>query len=259
MCIKSDKLNFKIIGEGYPVVFLHGFLESLTMWKYLDLTKFPFMSILIDLPGHGQSLNEDNKEPSIDYMSLKVQELLLDLNVTNFSIIGHSMGGYVSLSVKNDCLTQKKMNLNCQKVILLNSNFWLDSEEKRKDRLRVADIALKNKELFLQVAIPNLFINSSHYSSQISGLLEEALKMEGHSIAYASLAMRNRKSFEDLLRQRGADFLIIQGEKDSIVTADVMESVIRGLEVTYLKIKDVGHMAHIQTASVLEQAILDFI
>ncbi len=257
MMITSSRLNYKIIGNGDPVVFLHGFLESLTMWSYLNLEDLPFMSILIDLPGHGKSLNEDDKEPSIEHMSLKVLEILLELKVTTFSIVGHSMGGYVALSLKKISLTNNKFN--CQKIVLLNSNFWVDSDQKKVDRLRVAEIVFKNKELFLQTAIPNLFSDSSKYLNQILLLLNEALLINEHAIAYASLAMRNRENFTDLVKAKAFDFFVIQGEKDAIVTFDRMESEIGDIELSYLKVKNVGHMAHIQSPKVIQNSIKDFL
>ena len=128
-------LSYKIVGKGFPVVFLHGFLESVSMWDYLKLEMMNFQSILIDLPGHGDSLNEDEDVPSIEYMAFKVKELLIHLNIKDFSVVGHSMGGYVSLVLKNELnISSSGFILNCSKVVLLNSNFWEDSEEKKRDR-----------------------------------------------------------------------------------------------------------------------------
>jgi pimeloyl-ACP methyl ester carboxylesterase len=257
--MNSNRLNYKVLGKGYPVVFLHGFLESLTMWEYLKISNFPFMSILIDLPGHGASLNEDDKEPSIDFMAFKVQEVLSDLKINNFSVVGHSMGGYVSLFLKENSTNGFKDSLNCEKVILLNSNFWIDSIQKKIDRLRVAEIVFKNKELFLQTAIPNLFNEPSSYKNQIRKLLEEAILIDEHSIAYSSLAMRNRDYFGSLVKKKPKDFLIIQGEKDTIISFLMMENELKGIPVSYIKIKNVGHMAHIESPKIVENVICDFI
>ena len=255
----SNELNYKIVGQGYPVVFLHGFLESISMWEYIQIEKFPFQSILIDLPGHGKSLNEDDKEPSIDFMAEKVLNLLSKLKISIFSVVGHSMGGYVALEVKNKSLKALNSITECQKVVLLNSNFWIDNDSKKNDRLRVAEIVFKNKELFLNTAIPNLFNDPTSYKNQISKLLNESLLLGEHAIAYASLAMRNRENFSDLVASFQSDFLIIQGEEDSIVLKDLMEEYITDLNVEYLLLKNTGHMAHIQSPLLVEKAIYDFI
>ena len=52
---EGNKLNYRVSGNGYPVVFLHGFLESVSMWDYINIQDV--QSIFIDLPGHGKSNN----------------------------------------------------------------------------------------------------------------------------------------------------------------------------------------------------------
>ena len=235
-------LHFQTIGSGKPVVFLHGFLESVKMWSTLDLASKDFQSILIDLPGHGLSKNEDNSEaPSIEYMSNEVMLVLNYLQITDFDIVGHSMGGYVALNIK-------KRFTNCNKVVLLNSNFWQDSELKKKDRVRVASIVLQNKNLFLKEAIPNLYLDQIKYKVEIKELLDDALKMDEFAISYSSLAMASREDNTSVLALLPSDFHIIQGEKDAIVPLQLMKEQIGDLAIELKIIKNVGHMSHHESA-----------
>lgn len=254
-------LNYRVFGKGRPVLFLHGFLESNSMWLNLELESFNFQSIIIDLPGHGESLNEDDNEPSIEFMALKVQELVDHLDLKQFSVIGHSMGGYVALSIKElmPKLKKSKNQSNCSKVILLNSNFWEDSEVKKQDRIRVVDIVFKNKNLFIKEAIPNLFIDKVNYSNQINELINESLKMDKHAISYASLAMRNRKNKRNLLIESLKDFLLIQGAEDTIIPLEIMKDELSGLNVKCEIIEGVGHMTHIEFPDIVKKIIADFL
>jgi 2-succinyl-6-hydroxy-2,4-cyclohexadiene-1-carboxylate synthase len=243
-------LNYKQFGEGETVVFLHGFLESISMWEKLSLESIHFQSILIDLPGHGESKNEDNSQvPSIDYMANRVIETLNQLGIKKYHVVGHSMGGYVALVLK-------KIDVRCEKVILLNSNFWEDSAEKQKDRIRVADIVFKNKNLFLKEAIPNLYNDQVKYKEEITALLSEALKMEAFSIAYASLAMSKRLDFSELIIHKPSDFVIVQGEIDAIVPRLIMESKEALKKVPYYLIKNTGHMSHFENPSEIHQLLI---
>jgi len=256
----NNKLNYKIIGEGYPVVFLHGFLESLFMWENLQLETLGIQVILIDLPGHGDSLNEDDNEPTMEFMANKVEELILELAISSFSIVGHSMGGYVALSLKHRFSLDREINtLFCNKVILLNSNFWEDSEVKKNDRLKIAKLVFKNKELLIHTVIPNLFSKPDLFATEIEKLIEDSLKMDSHSISYASLAMRNRVSFKELLAQFPEDFFVIQGELDSIVPFQLMEKELAGTGVLYAKKENVGHMMHIESPLELTKLLLLFL
>lgn len=254
--MNSGLLNYRVLGNGYPVLFLHGFLESITMWEGLHLEKMDFQSIMIDLPGHGQSLNEDDEEPSIDFISDKVIEVVQELGITSFSVVGHSMGGYVALNLKQRC---KDQYYTCEKVILLNSNFWEDTESKKKDRLRVADIVFKNKNLFIKEAIPNLFVDKNVYKNEIEHLLKEALLIDKHAISYASLAMRSRGNTKNVIENNPSNFLIIQGLLDPIVSVDTMKEEINGIDVRIEILDGVGHMAHFESTDNVRKLIPNFI
>jgi pimeloyl-ACP methyl ester carboxylesterase len=147
----NQRLWYRTSGDGPALVFLHGFLESSTMWDDLSLESLGFQLIFIDLPGHGQSdLLTGEGDPSMAQMAGLVAEVLSDLGIEKFDVVGHSMGGYVALELK-------QILQGCGRVVLLNSNFWSDSEEKKRDRIRVADLAFKAKDLLVQQAIPGLF------------------------------------------------------------------------------------------------------
>lgn len=135
-------LHFTVEGEGKTLVFLHGFLESSTMWSYLDLNELPAQRIFIDLPGHGKSELTDTSEwPSIDFMTDEVMNVLTKLRIESYNVIGHSMGGYIGLLLK------EKDN-RCEKVILMNSNFWADSEKKEKRSFAHSGNRIKSQKNF---------------------------------------------------------------------------------------------------------------
>ena len=240
-------------GDGHPVVFLHGFLESITMWTQLDLENLPFQTILIDLPGHGlSSLSDDSSIPSIDFYAAEVQKLLVELQISKYHVVGHSMGGYVALKLK-------ELDARCVKVVLLNSNFWEDDPEKKRDRIRVADVALKAKDLFLNEAIPGLFYRHDRTNAFIKDLINEAKKIDGVSIAYASLAMRNRSNKRELLMVNPKDFLIIQGENDPLISPKKMQKELLNLTVELLFLNQSGHMAHFEAPKEVVKILSEFL
>ena len=243
-------LHYSIEGEGETLVFLHGFLESNSMWGYLALEELNFQKIFIELPGHGQSaLTLDSENPSLNFFANEVQEVLSFLKIEKFSIVGHSLGAYVALILK-------EQNLGCQKVVLLNSNFWADSEQKKKDRLRVAEIAFKAKKVFINEAIPNLFGQAEVFQNEIEVLKEEAMKIEPESIAYAALAMRQRKDYTQMIAENPSDFFIIHGALDRLVTTEfLLEQTIEIFKENWANqvfiIQKAGHMAHIEEREII--------
>lgn len=240
-------LQYRSFGEGKTLVFLHGFLESSTMWDYLPLDELNAHCLLIDLPGHGQSpLNDTSEIPSIRFMADEVLRVLKRENVEEFSIIGHSLGAYVGLE-----LAQLS---GCQKLILLNSNCWTDDEQKRRDRLRVAELVFKAKNHFIREAIPNLFGRPADFQNEISALVEESKNMLPESIAYAALAMRERKDFTAEVIANPTKYSFIHGDLDSLVATDVLKSRVPAVPIHV--IEHAGHMVHIEATEELVKKII---
>lgn len=244
----ENKLSYRVSGNGYPVVFLHGFLESNTMWEYIDIKGV--QSIFIDLPGHGKS-NHIEEECTMSSMASDVLKVIEKLKLKSFALVGHSMGGYVGLELL-------KQEDNCKKLILLNSNFWSDSSSKQKDRIRVAEIVLKRKEHFVYEAIPSLFYKPEQHDVAVKSLLNEALTIEAEVIATTSIGMSKRKNNKDLIKEYADRILIIQGIHDSIVVKSQMDDELLGLSSNYVLVNS-GHMSHIEASKEIETVITKFI
>lgn len=247
----SDLLNYRVIGNGYPVVFLHGFLESIEMWNYFSFEN-DFQCILIDLPGHGDSSHFSKASSSMNSMANEVRKVTHELNLNEYSIVGHSMGGYVGLELK-------MMDHRCQKLILLNSNFWQDSELKIEDRKRVAEIVKKNKNLFLYEAIPNLFNSPANNDNDIKTIIATAKNMKASTIGLVSLAMAERSGFESDLLSFSDKLLIVQGEFDTIVSKEKMNEALLDYPEIRVQYVSSGHMAHIEETENTQRIIRDFL
>lgn len=90
-----------------PIVFLHGF--GGTKEDYLDIQfqhRFQGRSFLVyDSPGHGESTCEDPTRISMAFL-VDVAEALIDALLgrsSSFYLVGHSMGGLVSLLLAQKC------------------------------------------------------------------------------------------------------------------------------------------------------------
>jgi pimeloyl-ACP methyl ester carboxylesterase len=246
-------LAYEEVGNGKPVVFLHGFMESKSMWHYLQLSTLPMRCIFIDLPGHGESqLDDENEKPSIQYFANQVRSFLGELNIVQYDLVGHSMGGYVALELK-------KVDPNCRKVVLLNSNFWEDSEEKKRDRVRVADLVFKAKSLFISEAIPGLFYLKKGKEVEIQTLIDEAKNMSADAIAYASLAMRERKDLSHILKKYPSDFFIVSGQHDPLISPEELSSRLPSEQIQLLFLENAGHMGHIEESEKTKELLFHFL
>ncbi len=244
-------LNIRVQGTGKPVVFLHGFLESSTMWEYLEFPEHLIQCIYIDIPGHGSSSTLLDETPSITSFARTICNDLFSRGIHTFDLVGHSMGGYVALEIA------RIVNFR-PKVLLLNSNFWEDTIEKKQNRDRVISIIKKNKNLFIQEAIPGLFIRPNKHKSDIEVLITEAKNISEEGITYASLAMRNRPDLSHFAKSISANLVCIQGEKDGIVSEQEMQNKTAN-QIPYITIPNAGHMSHIEASKVVEKTITDLL
>lgn len=103
MSSRSQKttLSYEIIGQGKPVVLIHGLGASRQDWNLLipKLLTAGYQCISLDLLGHGES---DKPLDSSYYHIENIYTQFIDwLDVNQFSeptaFIGHSMGGFISL------------------------------------------------------------------------------------------------------------------------------------------------------------------
>ena len=244
-------LHFEKIGSGKPVAFLHGFLESSSMWESLDLAQFPFQSILIDLPGHGKStfLPDD---VSISAMAQEVSETLTSLEVSEYDVVGHSMGGYVAMQLA-------KINSDLHKIWLLNSNFWKDAPHKKIDRNRVIEVVKTNAPRFIKEAITGLFAKPENHEKFIQKAISEANLMTVEAIIYATKAMRDRPDNTMLAQEKIADLKIIQGELDQAVPLETMLENTRNWQFNMSILPRVAHMTHEEATADLRLILREFL
>lgn len=90
-------LYSRIEGEGQPLLIIHGFLGMSDNWKSLG-TQYAnegFQVHMLDLRNHGRSFHSDDF--SYELMVADVLEYCNHHNLSNISIIGHSMGGKVAM------------------------------------------------------------------------------------------------------------------------------------------------------------------
>ncbi len=250
----TDLLNYRVVGEGYPVLFLHGFLESNTMWEKLsDELAEKYSCIFMELPGHGKSHRFDGGQPSINIMMEKVKKTLLTITKDEFSIVGHSLGGYVALNLVASYSDFKG------KLILLNSHPWEDSALKKGERDRVIKVVQQNKDFFIRTAIPNLYRNPENQSDNIEKLVLEAVRMDKYSIENTLKAMRNRASHESIMKKMSARCMVIQGQYDHLIDSDRMQQICIDQNNSFKLVKNAGHMAHHEDHEKVLEAIGDFI
>lgn len=245
-------LNFRFRkgSSSKTIVLLHGFMEDLSMWQD---SFFPTETSLlaIDLPGHGSSeLVGDFENPSMQIFAEAVVEVIDFTRCNNYDVVGHSMGGYVALELK-------QIDSRCENVVLYHSNFWEDSEEKKRDRIRVADLVIKNKDLFISEAMPSLFFKHERKSEVVQKYITAAKNISSSSIAFAALAMRNRLDFSITCKDWKSDLWFIHGESDPLIPLNLVMQHIQASPFKLKLLKEAGHMSHVEAPEMVTRTFAE--
>lgn len=102
-------LNYKIYGDKSSensIVLIHGYLSSHDHFKFQidELVKNKFCVYCIDMPGHG--LNNEIILPNMKEFAKAMIETIDFLELKNFSLLGHSMGGMLSIEIATTISSQ---------------------------------------------------------------------------------------------------------------------------------------------------------
>ena len=140
-------MNFKVEGNGRPLVFIHGLSDSLLYWEFLaSYLKSDYQIIRMDLRGHGESYL-GNDEVNIDLYVSDLKNLLDDLNLDKVDLIGFSLGGAVALDFS------LKYPENVSSLVLMSS--FSKSDEYLTNIFTQFKDALKNSfEDFYDLILP---------------------------------------------------------------------------------------------------------
>lgn len=92
-------VHYEVYGRGRPVILLHGWLGSWGLWQetmtYLGRS---YRTYALDFWGFGESGKKRTSYAVQDFVSL-VDQFMDRLGIDRAPLVGHSMGGTVSLSV----------------------------------------------------------------------------------------------------------------------------------------------------------------
>lgn len=223
------------------LVFLHGFGEDERVWE--DFLPYHTFSFPVICPAYAEWTD---CAMLADYARKIVSSLPPD---SYFVLVGHSMGGYIALEIASqfpECV---------QKVVMLHSTFVADSEEKKINRDRTADLLeKKGTGFFIGPFLPNLFASVSQ--ELMTTLAERYRTLPASGLIAATKAMRDRKDFTSFVQQTAIPFLFILGEKDALISP---ESITRFVKKSVVILPNVGHQGTYEAPKAVAEAINQFV
>ncbi len=240
--------------KAQTLVLLHGFCENSAVFNLqVQELKQWFDIITFDLPGFGKSCVHE--KITIECMADKVKIALDALKIKSCVMIGHSMGGYVTLAFA------KKHAQYLKGFGLLHSTAAADSQERMTKRRQTIKFIQENgKDAYFKNFFPTLFNDPEKSALAISNLIEEANKGTTEGIIDAIRAMMNRERTFDLLEQTKIPVFFAVGKYDNLIAEHDMlaqAALCNEAEICYLQ--ESAHMGMLEEPTKLNHAIKHFI
>ncbi|WP_372474484.1 alpha/beta fold hydrolase [Capnocytophaga sp. ARDL2] len=251
---KNSSIRYTDTGKGTCVVFLHGFLENLHLWdEIIQDFSHKHRIITLDLLGHGKSDCIGYIHTMEDQADM-LHALLSHLKIRKVILVGHSMGGYVSLAFAELYAD------NVKGLVLVNSTSRADSDERKENRNRAIEMVKKNKNLFIRMAIQNLFDTEilDTISDKVEQFTQQALETPTQGVIAASEGMKERNDREVLLHFSPYPKCIIVGKKDPILSAKAVEEETFENETQFISLP-CGHVAPIECPELLKENLKSII
>jgi pimeloyl-ACP methyl ester carboxylesterase len=242
-----------------PLVLLHGFAEDSSVWdrqkEYLEDT---YRLIIPNLPGSGRSA-APGKDTSMEDLAGAVKAVLDAAGIKKCMMVGHSMGGYVTLAFAELYPEMLKA------FGLFHSTSYADSEEKKAARRKgIAFIRKNGAAAFIRQSVPNLFSENTRaaHPEWVTALIERYAGFDPDSLIRYYEAMIHRPDRSHVLQQFPGPVLFIIGEQDNAVplTASLQQCHLPA--ISYIHVLDkAAHMGMMEDSTranhILERFLKD--
>jgi pimeloyl-ACP methyl ester carboxylesterase len=252
------KLNYRVIGEGKPIIILHGFLGISDNWQSFakSLAEHNYAVYLFDLRNHGLSGHHDVH--TYESMAADVVEMIEGLDIKSPIVIGHSMGGKVAMQISINYLDLMRAMIiidiapysypvHHQKIIEGLLAVDLEKTHTRKD----ADLELSKyiPELSMrQFLLKNLYWEESEKLAWRFNLkaLSKAIYIIGDAtIPSAPIHIRS---------------LFIYGKNSNYINPSRIHEITDAFpDAEIIGIENAGHWIHAEQPAVLLKVVLEFI
>lgn len=251
-----------VAGEGFPVVFLHGFPLDHTMWsRQLDVVARRARVVAPDLAGFGQSdLGSgfpDAAQPlTMSFLADDLAVILKELAITEPVVLcGLSMGGYVSFPFISANPEQVRA------LVLCDTRSQADLEAGIQSRLSMANRVMhEGPAIAAQAMLSRIFAPGTDRQ-----LIEEArqvmLRTRPETIAAAQRGMAVRPDSTPMLASISCPTLLIVGEQDVVSPPEEMQQMAAaiGPNAKLEVIRNAGHMTPMEQPEEFNRVLLKFL
>ncbi len=242
-------------GQGLPLLFIHGYPLNHTIWHNQFSLAKRFRVIAADLPGFGKS-SLNNMMSMYDYADL-MAVLLVERKIDRAILIGHSMGGYISLAFA------ERHPERLSGLGLVCSQAAADTPEVKEGRIKNAErVGKEGTEFIIEAMIEKLLAPANKKArpelvAQLRMIMKDS---SSEGVISALKAMAGRPDQFETLRKLDVPVFVAAGSDDVLIAS---EKSVRMAEVcrrpTYQSFAQCGHMAMMEDPSAFNASLTSFL
>lgn len=252
----QTEICYDDVGQGEPIVFLHGFPHNRTLWNaQLAALQGEARCIAPDLRGFGGSRGAPPY--SMDQYADDVAALLAALGIGSAVICGLSMGGYVAMAF------WRRHRARVQGLVLMDTRAGSDPPEGRARRDEMIALARERGSAAVADAMITGMVGK-RTREKCPEVVDEVHRMLASApvegVIGALQALRDRPDSTATLGTIDVPALIVVGSDDVLTPpseAALMHAAIRGstLEI----IADAGHVANVERPAAVNHVLAEFL
>ena len=241
------------IGSGFPLVLVHGYLGSSEMWSLQkEFLSKNFRVISPALPGFGESYKAQSLN-SINAIAKFVFKCLDEKKITEFHLMGHSMGGMIAQEMVKTSGDRIKKLICFATGSIGDIPGRFETMDTTRERLKKDGL----KETVNRVP-KKWFVEGN--KAKYYYLCEQAVKnISIQSADNALIAMKNWRGYENLKNIK-QDTLIIWGDRDVSYNFDQVDTLKKNIPNSKLEIfKGCCHNVHLEEPQKFNEIVKNFL
>ncbi len=255
--ITTDKgiLHFEVFGKGKPVIFLHGWLGSWGLWQdTMKSVGSSYRTYALDFWGFGESDDRLNSYNVIDFVNL-VGQFMDQLGIEKAPLIGHSMGGTVSL------LSAIKDPDRVEKIVVVGSPIQgssLSLPLRLAGQRFIAEVLFKNFGLFRKVlrSISPIICNDPRFPE----IMDRDLSKTNLESFLNSIRSLNQVDLRPQLNKINKPVLGLYGNRDNIVSPFQYRTLLAGVPHAQIeRFPKSGHFIMLEEPRLFMQLVNEFL